>query len=193
MIFGIIWWVLILSVLDVLILGWIIYPHSDRHGELSWWPGRALAWAVITLTALLWVGGFNLPLWVWENPMQAAVDVVVYLLIGFFWSILHWYLWRNSEDQRDRLKEAHSAWLRAQPTPPEQSDLNLFRQSSYYPYGWSRDFPMIASWVLFWPFDVFFYLLGDFLWNTLSTVGHWVHGIYSAIGKGVDKSVLGDH
>ncbi len=187
MIFGFIWWVLLLGIVDFLVLGWLVRPHYDRYHEERYWPGWALAWGVIITTAILWLGGFNLPAWVWGHPMDAFVGVLAYFGAGVIWSVIHWWLWRGSERQRSRLHDAYNSWKPGEATPsPEE-----FRKSSSYPYGWSRDFPMILTWVLFWPLDVFFYVLGDFIFNLASAIGRKLAGIYSAIGKGIDKSVIG--
>lgn len=188
MIFGFIWWVLLLGTVDFLVLGWLVRPHY-RGAEEHYWPGWALAWAMIVTTAILWLGGFNLPVWVWLNPMNAFVGVLGYAGIGVVWSVIHWWLWRGSEKQRSRLSTAHAGWKRfAQNAGTTVED---FRNSTSYPYGWNQDFPMILTWVLFWPLDIVFYLLGDFIFNLASAIGRKLAGIYSAIGKSVDKSVIG--
>lgn len=190
MIFGIIWWALILGAADFLVLGWLVRPHSDGVGE-HYWPGWSLAWAVIVTTAILWLGGFNLPVWIWQNPMNFFVGVVGYAAIGVCWSVVHWWLWRNSESQRHRLSVAFATWKSFWKAGSETATPEAFRTSSDYPYGWDSDFPMILTWALFWPLDVFFYLLGDFVFNLASAIGRKLAGIYSAIGKSIDKSVIG--
>ena len=87
MILGILWWVLVLGTIDFLVLGWLVRPHY--HGDREdYWPGWALAWALIVTTAILWLGGFNLPMWVWNNPMNAFVGVLGYAGVGVVWSVI---------------------------------------------------------------------------------------------------------
>ena len=189
MIFGFAWWLLILGAADFFVLGWLVRPHDDR-GEESYWPGWALAWALIVTTAILWLGGVNLPVLVWQNPMSAFVGVVGYAVAGVVWSVIHWWLWRGSERQRTRLSSAFERWKGRSGNLGLSA--NMFRASAEYPYGWNQDFPMILTWVLFWPLDIIFYVLGDFIFNFASAVGRKLAGIYSAIGKGIDRSVIGD-
>lgn len=188
MIFGIIWWALALGVVDFLVLGWLVRPHHDRAGEENYWPGWSLAWALIVTTAILWLGGINLPLLIWQNPMATFVDALGYGVAGVIWSIIHWWLWRGSERQRTRLEAAYKRWQGQFGKNPNADD---FRASGCYPYGWKQDFDMILTWVLFWPLDVFFYVMGDFIFNLASAIGRKIAGIYAAIGKSVDKSVIG--
>jgi hypothetical protein len=190
LIFGFIWWVLVLGAIDFLVLGWLVRPHHDRSDEEHYWPGWALAWGLIVTTAILWLGGFNLPMWVWSNPMNAFVGVLGYFAAGVVWSVIHWWLWRGSERQRSRLATAYARWKRVERVGLSD-EVEAFRTSGDYPYGWNRDFHMILTWVLFWPLDVFFYVLGDFIFNLASAIGRKLAGIYSAIGKSVDKSVIG--
>jgi hypothetical protein len=189
-ILGFVWWVLLLGIVDFLVLGWLVRPHYGRGDEEHYWPGWALAWALIVTTAILWLGGVNLPALIWEDPMRAFVAVLGYGAAGVVWSVIHWWLWRGSERQRDRLSGAFDTWKAtyARDVPGRAED---FRKSSSYPYGWNKDFPMILTWVLFWPLDIIFYLLGDFIFNLASAIGRKLAGIYSAIGKGIDKSVIG--
>lgn len=189
MIFGFVWWVLFLGGFDFLVLGWLVRPHYDRNDSENYWPGWALAWALMVTTAVLWLGGVNLPLLAWQNPMNAFVGVLGYGLVGIVWSVIHWWLWRGSERQRKRLAAAYDDWKPRMANAGE--GLDDFRQSSFYPYGWNADFPMILTWVLFWPLDIIFYVLGDFIFNFASAVGRKIAGIYSAIGKGIDQSVIG--
>lgn len=190
MIFGFVWWVLVLGTLDFLVLGWMVRPHY-RGDDESYWPGWALAWALIVTTVILWLGGVNLPMLVWQNPMATFVGIVGYAFAGVIWSVIHWWLWRGSERQRKRLADAHAYW-KARASNAGNLSAEAFRASSDYPYGWSQDFPMILTWVLFWPLDIIFYVLGDFIFNLASAIGRKLAGIYSAIGKGVDRSVIGD-
>jgi hypothetical protein len=188
MLFGFVWWVLILGAFDFLVLGWLVRPHYGRNDSENYWPGWALAWALIVTTAVLWIGGVNLPVLVWQNPMNAFVGVLAYAGIGIVWSVIHWTLWRGSERQRRRLAVAYNGWKHGETDVSPEA----FRTSVHYPYGWDQDFSMILTWVLFWPLDIIFYVLGDFIFNLASAVGRKIAGIYSAIGKGIDKSVIGD-
>ncbi len=191
MIFGFVWWLLILGAIDFLVLGWLVRPHFDRADEENYWPGWALAWALIVTTVILWLGGINLPVLVWQNPMNAFAGVVGYAAVGVVWSVIHWTLWRGSERQRARLTRKHEMW-KTYLKPEQTSTAEAFRASSDYPYGWNYDFPMILTWVLFWPLDIIFYVLGDFIFNLASAIGRKLAGIYSAIGKGIDRSVIGE-
>lgn len=187
MLFGIVWWVLLLGAIDFLVLGWLVRPHYGRGDEENYWPGWALAWTLIVPTAILWLGGVNVPALIWEDPMRAFVGVLGYAAAGVVWSVIHWWLWRGSERQRSRLARAYASWKGGEP----DTSVEAFRKSHSYPYGWNQDFPMILTWVLFWPLDIIFYLLGDFVFNLASAIGRKLAGIYSAIGKSVDKSVIG--
>jgi hypothetical protein len=189
-IFGFVWWLLILGAFDFLVLGWLVRPHYRGDNE-DYWPGWALAWALIITTVILWLGGINLPVLVWQNPMNAFVGVLAYAGIGIVWSVIHWTLWRGSERQRERLSKAHASWKKF--LRPENADtVEAFRASGDYPYGWDKDFAMILTWVLFWPLDIIFYVLGDFIFNLALAIGRKLAGIYSAIGKGIDRSVIGE-
>jgi hypothetical protein len=190
-ILGFAWWVLTLGMLDFLVLGWLVSPHYSRADEESYWPGWALGWCLIVTTAILWLGGINLPVLIWQNPMNAFVGILAYAGIGVIWSVIHWWLWRGSERQRKRLTTAYAYWKAASTNLADHSPAK-FRESPGYPYGWNADFPMILTWVLFWPLDIFFYVMGDFIFNLASAIGRKIAGIYSAIGKGIDKSVIGE-
>lgn len=190
MIFGFVWWLLVLGLIDFLVLGWLVRPHY-RSGDIEdYWPGAALAWALIVTSVILWLGGINLPMLVWNNPMYAFVGLLGYAAVGVVWSVIHWWLWRGSERQRRRLSADYEQWKRWL-KPEERPSADAFRASSSYPYGWDKDFPMILTWVLFWPLDIVFYLLGDFIFNFASAVGRKIAGIYSAIGKQIDRSEIG--
>lgn len=189
MILGFVWWLLLLGAIDFLVLGWLVRPHYHGDAE-DYWPGWALAWALIVTTVILWLGGVNLPMLVWDNPMNAFVGVLAYAAAGVVWSVIHWWLWRGSERQRRRLTSAFDAWKKwAKPELTVSAE--AFRASSDYPYGWDKDFPMILTWVLFWPLDIIFYVLGDFIFNLASAVGRKLAGIYAAIGKSIDRSEIG--
>ncbi len=187
-IFGLPWWVAGFDLIAAIIVLVMLVTNS-RLG--------ALILLVIASLATYFTVQFNPFQWIVEHPDVIVRDLLVYAVLGIIWGFVRWIFYINSQDLKNLVLSRHSSW--ASYAAKDPSYKTAFKDSKFYPFGFKDDAPMIATWVVFWPFSMIWYFGSkiliegwDYVWNWILWVGRSFSGIYASLASKKVDQILKD-
>lgn len=166
--------------------------------------GRATLILAILL-GLLFFSPINPLGYLWKHPLETPLWIGVYLSIGAIWSIIRWYLfvkkrrWAYDERKRAFLRESI-------PNPTAEEIANGFTPEGmvipdalkgrwrtiildnrqYEDRKISKPLAKenkgkITTWITYWPFSIFWYVLGDLLIDIGNAIYRKLAKLYQSI------------
>jgi len=200
------WWFWIVFVEVVCLFGLLAYDRGT--------------WASVSLVAfgaaLYFLGDVDFITYFKENPKQLVYGAAVYFPIGALWSIFKWFM--LVLDKKTEYKEHKLAWLSSHglstlpatvPMNQDSIDKGLFDEKilknwkdRHKPYGMYRDdgnIPQVRNykydilrWVGYWPFNVVWTLISDFVKRISKAIYNMIQGWLQAISNRMFADVKSD-
>jgi len=131
--------------------------------------------------------------WTWENWPTAIMYFSIYLMIGVVWSTFAWFIHLRKkaaeyESHRAKLlpKYFTARGISGPLRPEDYADFREFmqQQGNFLPSNnLSMDRSVMAGQILFWPFKVVGFILGDFLSVLVDAILGLFGGWYRAIQR----------
>lgn len=134
-------------------------------------------WAFLSLAAFLAILQFGTPVnpfeWFKANMVNALVLFIIYLTIGFGWSVFKWFRFVRKKFKEYRKKREIYA------------ESFQFRDAFPETYKYKG---MIVRWILTWPFSLFWALTCDLLiW-----IGNHIYDLFGQIYKRISNIIFKD-
>lgn len=163
---GILFWILVLAS----VIAIAVALEDDKGEGRNGWPTLWLAIAAVTFYVLY---PTNLrPIWDSFHLWPFLSYLGIYVAIGIFWSFFKWGQFakrsfkKYQEDLAYHMKHSPSS------TPPIQED--------YRPYA-SKNKAQLTSWILWWPFSILRYILGNLVRDFFNLLITKLGGAYDRI------------
>jgi len=138
-------WIVALILLDC---GFIIFAIDDDDD--TWGTGATLS-VLVVLGVLQWFTSFKVFTYVKENPVQSALALGGYFVIGAVWSVIKWWFAEKAR-VREAKAEYGSRW--------REHKTSTARYKS-----------TVLVWIGYWPFSLVWTLLND----PLKRLVHWIY------------------
>jgi len=180
MIFGLAWWAFIalvpLGIISIILAGY----QKPFFAMFSLALG---AGAILTLSGDIW----DTVAWLTANWLIIGAGIVAYFVVGFLYTyLLRWQMHVNSDTQKELVAYRWKEYKRGK----VGVTLEDFEKSSSYPYGFRHDFPIISTWILWWPVDLAWILCHDFLEYAFTQIGQKVAVLFAASAKNSVRKTL---
>jgi len=192
---GIIFWVLF-AVLSILII-W-----SLEKEDLGWAVGAT----IVFLGLFLVLGnGLEVVQNIWYNPLLFLWYGLGYIGIGVVWGLIKWYFY--SLDALEIYKKIKYEFCQKnnlmadKPIPEEfkkkwmdflkNYHIHANKASDMMPKAYEHK-SLIVSWMMYWPFSMFWSIIHDMVVRVFDTIQIWIRGIMDAIAKFVWRKVGDD-
>ena len=201
MMFGTIWFFIISS-------AWLITMFWCVESENN---ASSIIWTIIYLAFLQFLAKVDFLYTIFHHPLKAISYCVGYLIIGFSWSFIKWWLYVNS--RASKVKEARFNFLNehkrnlerkvdrcatidiqlievlkdiTSETKVPPSLMDAWRKSSHYSLYVPRinDYDnnrRITLWVMYWPLSLIWSLINDFVKKLIRTIIMKIKIIYESI------------
>lgn len=135
----------------------------------------AVSTFIIGLVGLQWF--FSIPVWgsIVDNPFSLLLYLLIYTIVGAAYTIL----WRWPEYIREnsvRISYDYKEYIARNPADSKEDFLN----SRYYAFSTSKHKQGIATWILAWPFSLFWEL-------GRKPFKYAYNGIYTLIGDLLER------
>jgi hypothetical protein len=142
-----------------------------------------------------------------HHPGRTLIVVLCYILIGFVWSFIKWWLFVNKE--AISYKEKRCAWLkdqkkyRANKMAFSIAGLENITLETEVPEEWKEEWgrqisvrrpvavehkQQISHWIVYWPVSAFWSLIEDFIGKVMRVIVVKVRFIYEIITKNAFKN-----
>jgi len=142
-----------------------------------------------------------------QNPKITLISLFVYILTGFIWSIIKWWLYVNK--QAIKYKQSRYEWLleqkdeittRTNDIPNELKEISLETEiPEYLLEKWAGAYKIqkplvythkqkIAHWIIYWPISIFWSIIEDFLGKITKIIVFKIRFIYDAITEKAFKN-----
>jgi hypothetical protein len=198
--FGSVWSIILTTLWIIILFYWV-------EKEFIVWSGINILLYILFLNFTIKNNIFD---GVVSHPVRTLIFILVYIIIGFLWSFVKWWLFVNKK--AIAYKEKRCAWLLSRKEdlgkrysdaggPPEITlDTNVPYNMQddwlrHYGYG-NREIPKaiqhkktISHWVLYWPISAIWSLIDDFVGKVLRIIIVRFRIIYEAITKNAFRGI----
>lgn len=137
--------------------------------------------------------------WIAEHPLQVGGTVLVYIIAGFFWGVIHWW-WRQNKRRREYddkrftflsnkgLLNGNSTSHKSVKIPSTLLEewrkfLGLSWRIQSYNEHFTENKKRIVNRMIYWPVSLGSYFFKDFLVELYMTVVHKTQAIFVGIEK----------
>jgi len=197
--FGSIWFFLFSGLWVVLLFYWV----EHQHIVLS---GLNIALYILFLNFIVKkdvISSFM------DHPGRSLIIILVYLVAGFIWSFIKWWLFVNKK--AISYKEKRYEWLQKQRGIREKRDISVeglesidletpvperFREDWLRSTGVLYEKPKvteykigISHWVLYWPVSAIWALLDDFVSKVIQVIVVKIRVVYEKITSNAFKNI----
>lgn len=187
--------------MDLVLLGlvWWLWPiYAIVFGVLvaitAWEkPLSGLVFLAAAVVGVAFLQGVNPFTWFAANAGTALTYAGLYLLIGVAFAYAKWtWFYLPSDEVQAKIADAFKYFKKDLPTSnlSEDEELELFAQSSNYPFGLRKDKWRIATWAIWWPTNLFWTLIDDVLKGLVNWFGNALSGSFAAIAKSQVRKTL---
>ena len=176
--FAIFEWAWIAVAILVLVFGFCIIKAEIREGD--YYDGFPDGWAIFCFLGILGLLQFATPVdpktWLLNNYIPFLIYSIIYLTVGFSWSIFKWF--RFVRKNYKKYSEDKARWAK---------DGSYLELKDYLPDP-SKNKNRIIRWILAWPVSVFWASTCDFLvW-----IGEKIYNLAGEIYKKIVSTIFAD-
>jgi hypothetical protein len=160
-------WFWLLAISNCIWMAWLVSDDSNYYDK----PNAAAATTLLIGTAVFLQLFTTLKVisFVILNPGIVLAGFVLYTVIGIAWSFIKWatYLldWKS------------------------KTALSLYKEASYKPTlpSASTSKTRITAWIAYWPWNLLWTLVADYVWRFFTHLFQWLESQYDAVQKRILK------
>lgn len=194
--FGTLWYFLVSGL-------WIVAVFWCVEKESAWGSG---IWTILYLIFMQLFVKVNMVEYSIKHPVNALLYVLGYIILGFGWSFIKWWLYVNKS--ADKYKEKRYEWLLKQkdirvPKGQEIPEITIDTPvPDFLIEEWKRHAPIcvnstevhenkgkISIWIIYWPVSMIWSVINDFIKKFIKTVIMKLRVVYDSITKLAFKNV----
>lgn len=185
---------------------WVITLFIWVEKEFVVWSGINIILYLLFLNFILKKNVFE---YIASHPVKTLIFIFIYLIIGFLWSFVKWWLFVNKK--AIAYKEKRCAWLLSLKESSDRKKISIdglteitlettvpdnLIEDWHRNYGYEKNIPKaiqhkktISHWVLYWPISALWSLIDDFVGKVVRVIVVKFRIIYEAITKNAFRGI----